>query len=172
MALIKNGLLVRDTFENAAGLDELPDRGAVLVSLDQWREHRDQLLRRRERLGLLLLSDQQPKEISADVHYFDLIALDFPGFRDGRAYSYARLLRERFKFTGELRAVGDVLLEQLHYMHRVGFNSFDLDSERPLAEWKTAAGEFSVWYQPTADGRATATELRHWRNERLRASAM
>ncbi|SVE02565.1 uncharacterized protein METZ01_LOCUS455419, partial [marine metagenome] len=81
--------------------------------------------------------------------------------RDGRAYSYARLLRERYKFTGELRAVGDVLLEQLHYMHRVGFNSFNLDSEQPLEEWKTAVGEFTVWYQPTADGRPTATELRH-----------
>ncbi|MCZ6517123.1 MAG: DUF934 domain-containing protein [Gammaproteobacteria bacterium] len=172
MALIRNGALARDSFKNAAGRSELPDHGAVLVGLDQWREHRDPLLRRGERIGLLLLSDQHPEAIAADVHYFDLIALEFPGFRDGRAYSYARLLRERFKFTGELRAVGDVLLEQLHYMHRVGFNSFDLDSRQPLEEWKTAAGEFSVWYQPTADGRATATELRHWRNNQLRASAI
>jgi len=161
MALIKNGALVRDSFKNTADLSELPDRGALLVSLDQWREHRNPLLRRGERLGILLLSNQHPKEIAKDLHYLNLIALAFPGFRDGRAYSYARLLRERYKFTGELRAVGDVLLEQLHYMHRVGFNSFDLDSEQPLEEWKTAVGEFAVWYQPTADGRPTATELRH-----------
>ena len=161
MTLIRNGALVRDSFKNTADLSELPDRGAPLVSLDQWREHRNPLLRRGERLGILLLSNQHPKEIAKDLHYLNLIALAFPGFRDGRAYSYARLLRERYKFTGELRAVGDVLLEQLHYMHRVGFNSFDLDSEQPLEEWKTAVGEFTVWYQPTADGRPTATELRH-----------
>ena len=172
MAVIKNGVLSKDTFQNAAELGELPERGALLVSLEQWREHRERLLHRGERLGILLLSDQHPDEIVEDLHFFDLIALHFPIFRDGRPYSYARLLRERFKFTGELRAVGDVLLEQLHYMHRAGFNSFELDSEQPLAEWQTAAAEFSVWYQPTGDGRTTATELRHWQNKRLRVSAM
>ena len=114
MTLIRNGELVRDSFKNTADLSELPDRGALLVSLDQWREHRNPLLRRGERLGILLLSNQHPKEISEDLHYLDLIALTFPNFRDGRACSYARLLRERYKFTAELRAVGDVLLEQLH----------------------------------------------------------
>ena len=89
MTLIRNGALVRDSFKNTADLSELPDRGALLVSLDQWREHRNPLLRRGERLGILLLSNQHPKEIAKDLHYLNLIALAFPGFRDGRAYSYA-----------------------------------------------------------------------------------
>ncbi len=87
----------------------------------------------------------------------------FPKFRDGRAYSYARLLRERYGFEGELRAVGDVLLEQLFFMLRTGFNAFELTAEDPLGAYRTALGDLSVFYQPTGDGRATALQLRHAR---------
>ena len=71
-------------------------------------------------------SDQSPELIADDVQRFALVALEFPKFRDGRAYSYARLLRERYGFKGELRAVGDVLLEQLFFMLRTGFDAFEL----------------------------------------------
>jgi uncharacterized protein (DUF934 family) len=89
-----------------------------------------------------------------------MIALEFPVFRDGRAYSYARILREQLAFTGELRAVGDVLMEQVHFMLRVGFDSFELNSTDPLGDYAAALADFSVWYQPTGDGHATAVQLR------------
>ncbi len=161
MTIIKNGILVEDVFKNVIDLDALSDSGPVLISLDQWREHRSSLLASGRSIGILLLCDQHPKKIAEDIHYFDLIALDFPVFRDGRAYSYARLLRERYNFTAELRAVGEVLLDQLHYMHRVGFNAFDIDCQQPLIAWRVAVGKLSVCYQPAADSHPTATALRH-----------
>jgi len=88
------------------------------------------------------------------------IEVNFPKFRDGRAYSYARLLRERYGFKGELRAVGEVLLEQLFFMLRTGFDAFEIVSADPLKDYRTALADFSVWYQPTADGRPTAMQLR------------
>jgi uncharacterized protein (DUF934 family) len=69
-------------------------------------------------------------------------------------------LRERYGFAGEVRAVGQVLMEQLHFMLRSGFNAFELDSKDPLGQYQTAMADFSVWYQPTGDGRSTAIDLR------------
>ena len=94
---------------------------------------------------------------------FALVALDFPKFRDGRAYSYARLLRERYGFRGELRAVGEVLLEQLFFMLRTGFDAFEIQGPDPSGAYRTALADFSVWYQPTGDGRPTAIQLRRAR---------
>jgi uncharacterized protein (DUF934 family) len=160
-ALIKDGELVEDSFTDATGSGTLPAAGPVLVSCEQWQAQRTVLLARGTPLGVRLRSDQAPELIAADLSHLALVALEFPKFRDGRAYSYARLLRERHGFTGELRAVGEVLLEQLFFMLRTGFNAFELDSADPLGEYRTALGDLSVFYQPTGDGRATALQLRH-----------
>ena len=161
MALVKNGELVTSPFVDASGLETIPPAGAVIVSLDQWKAHRDELLKRGTELGIRLHSDQPPELVAADLPHFAVVALEFPKFRDGRAYSYARLLRERYGFKGELRAVGEVLLEQLFFMLRTGFDAFDIQSADPLKDYRTALADFSVWYQPTADGRKTAMQLRH-----------
>jgi uncharacterized protein (DUF934 family) len=161
MALVKNGELVTSAFVDASAAEAIPPTGPVIVSLDQWKAHRDELLRRGTPLGIRLHSDQPPELIAADLAHFAVVALEFPKFRDGRAYSYARLLRERYGFKGELRAVGEVLLEQLFFMLRTGFDTFDIQSADPLKDWRTALADFSVWYQPTADGRPTAVQLRH-----------
>jgi uncharacterized protein (DUF934 family) len=161
MALIKDGELVEDSFTDVSGAETLPAAGALLVSCEQWQAHRATLLARGTPLGVRLRSDQAPELIAADLSRLSLVALEFPKFRDGRAYSYARLLRERHGFTGELRAVGEVLLEQLFFMLRTGFNAFELDSADPLRAYQTALGDLSVFYQPTGDGRATALQLRH-----------
>lgn len=161
MALIKGGKLVEDAFVDASGADAIPPSGPVIVSLAQWQSQRDALLARGTPLGLRLHSDQSPEAIADDARHFALIALEFPKFRDGRAYSYARLLRERYGFKGELRAVGDVLMEQLFFMVRTGFDAFDLQqSPDPVAAFQTALKDFTVWYQPTGDGRPTAMQLR------------
>jgi len=164
MALIKAGKRVEDPFVDASGADAIPPSGPVIVSLAQWQAQRDALLARGTPLGIRLHSDQSPEAIADDVQHFAVIALEFPKFRDGRAYSYARLLRERYGFKGELRAVGDVLMEQLFFMLRTGFDAFDVQqSPDPVAAFETALKDFSVWYQPTGDGRPTAMQLRHRR---------
>ena len=163
MALVKNGELATSSFVDVSGADAVPAAGPVIVSFDQWKAHRDELLKRGTELGIRLHSDQAPELIAEDLAHFAVVALEFPKFRDGRAYSYARLLRERYGFKGELRAVGEVLLEQLFFMLRVGFDAFDIQSADPLKDYRTALADFSVWYQPTADGRKTAMQLRRKR---------
>jgi len=160
MALIKNGELVESSFVDVSGAAEIPAAGSVIVSLEQWQAQRTALLARGTPLGVRLRSDQSPELVAAELPHFALVALEFPKFRDGRAYSYARLLRERYGFKGELRAVGDVLLEQLFFMLRTGFDAFELTSADPLRDYRIALADFSVWYQPTADGRPTAMQLR------------
>lgn len=161
MALIRRGELADDPFRRIADDESLPASGAVLVSLERWQSERDQLLEREDALGVVLQSDQSPELIATDLEHLALVALEFPQFRDGRAYTYARMLRERFGYTGEVRAVGDVLMEQLHFMLRTGFDAFEIESDDPLGQFEVAKADFSVWYQPTGDGRRTATDLRH-----------
>jgi len=160
MALIKDGVEVNDSFVNASHLDTLPASGDIIVSLEQWSEHRDALLARGTQLGVTLKSDQHPDSIADDLQHFAVVALEFPAFTDGRAYSYARILRDQHGFAKELRAVGDVLLEQLLYMNRVGINAFDIVGDNDLEQWKVAAADYTVWYQPTNDGRASIRDLR------------
>ena len=165
MALLKDGQPHIDDFTDVSAKEALDaplqTTAPLIVSLTQWQQHRAALLLRDAPLGIVLRSDEKPDTISAELERFAIIALDFPTFRDGRAYSYARLLRQRYGYTGELRAIGDVLLEQLHFMHRVGFNSFQLASDDAVAEWQIAASDITVWYQPTGDGRTTAIQQRH-----------
>jgi len=161
MALIKNGALVEDIFTVVGDDDAYPSSGAVVVSLERWQSDRARLLDRMDPVGVRLKSDQSPELIADDLGRISMVALEFPQFRDGRAYSYARILRERFAFDGEIRAVGDVLMEQLHFMLRTGFDAFEINSDDPLGQYNKAQSDFSVWYQPAADGRPTATQLRH-----------
>lgn len=161
MALIRDAQLVEDAFTAVADDGALPTAGAVLVSLAYWTSERDALIARKDPVGVWLKSSQSPELIAGDLEHLALVALEFPAFRDGRAYSYARILRERYGFAGEVRAVGDVLMEQLLFMLRCGFNAFELDGDDPQAQLKIALADFSTWYQPTGDGRPTAIDLRH-----------
>lgn len=161
MALIKNNAIIDDPFADATGQENIPAHGPVLVDFEQWQAHREQLLQRAEPVGIKLRSDQTPELIAADLSSLAMVALEFPVFRDGRAYSYARLLREQYGYDGEIRAVGDVLLEQLHFMERTGFDAFELESDDPLGDLQVASTDFDVWYQPAADDRLSAMQLRH-----------
>jgi uncharacterized protein (DUF934 family) len=161
MALIRDDRLVDDDARLLADDEAVPETGRVVVSLARWQKEREALLARKAPVGVRLKSDETPEAIADDLGRLDLVELEFPKFRDGRAYSNARILRERYGFRGELRAVGDVLMEQLHFMLRTGFNAFEIAGPDPLAQYETAKAEFSVWYQPTGDGRPTAISLRH-----------
>ena len=153
MSLIKGGELVQDPYVDASGAETIPPSGPVIVSLAQWQAQRDALLKRGAPLGLRLHSDQSPEVIADDVQHFAMIALEFPKFRDGRAYSYARLLRERYGFKGEIRAVGEVLREQAFHMVRCGFDAFvPTDGSDPGA-WAGAVHRYRHVYQRGADDR-------------------
>jgi len=110
--------------------------------------------------ALTLANTEDVLQLGARLGGVKLIVLDFPKFTDGRAYSQARLLRERLGYQGDLRATGAVLLDQLPFLLRCGFDSFESDQKgfgEALAKARTL---FSVVYQPVGDGRATAAELR------------
>ena len=165
MALIKDGRLSEDRFIDVSECDAIPADGAIIVTLAQWQAQHDEL--RGRDLGIRLGSDEPPELIAEDLSQFAVIALEFPVFRDGRAYSYARMLRETYDYDGEIRAVGEVLLEQLHFMIRVGFDAFEIRDADPEAAFRTAAEEFSAWYQPGADTQPTAMQLRLQKHQAL-----
>lgn len=163
MPLVKQSGIVEDPFTYVPEGAELPAHGAVIVHVSDWLEQRDSLIARGTPLGVRIKSDESPEQIAGDLEHFDVVALEFPRFRDGRAYTHARILRERLGFKGEVRAVGEVLMEQLHFMLRTGFDAFEMQADDPVAQLEIASHDFSVWYQPTGDGRPTALQLRHRR---------
>jgi len=164
MALLERrddgAVLIEDRYSRVDEDAETPESGDVLVSLERFEAERESLLARADLVGVWLRSDQSPIALAEDLGKIAVIALDFPVFSDGRAYSSARLLRERYGYRGELRAVGDVLAEQLGFMLRSGFDTFEMASPNALEEFATIPNEVRVVYQPTGDGLATATELR------------
>lgn len=164
MALIKNGEIADDSWTYAGDEDPLADAGPVIVSLERWKAERDTLLARNAPIGVLLASDQSPEDIAEDMDRLDVIALEFPTFTDGRAYSSARMLREQFDYQGEIRAVGNVLRDQYLFMHRCGFDAFEVEDETALEDWHEAIREFSEVYQPAMDRRRTIIEQRHDRS--------
>lgn len=137
----------------------LPD-GAVLVSLARFQKERDALIARNAPIGVRLKSDQSPEILGEDVHRLSLVALEFPKFRDGRAFSWARLLRTRLGFGGEVRAVGDFLYDQIAYQKRVGFDAWEVADGFTPDDLHRALNEISNVYQPSADGRKTIRQLR------------
>jgi uncharacterized protein (DUF934 family) len=151
MRIIKHSAIVEDSFAHLTDAVEVPASGDVIVSLDRYRELRAALRQRAGRVGVCLRSDQEAKEIAEFVPELTLIAIEFPGFKDGRGYTTARLLRERFGFKGELRATGDVLRDQLFYMLRCGFDAFELKPGKDIDGALQAFQEFSVTYQGAAD---------------------
>jgi uncharacterized protein (DUF934 family) len=159
MPLIRNGAFVEDGFVTVVDDADLPANGAI-VSLARFQKDRVLLLARNAPLGVLLKSAESPEVLSNEIQRLSVIVLEFPVFRDGRAFSWARMLRERMKFTGEIRATGHFLYDQLAFMHRVGFDSFDVRENVTLGEFRRAMGEITNVFQPSADGRKTIRELR------------
>jgi uncharacterized protein (DUF934 family) len=150
--LIRNRAIVDDPFVHVADDAELAASGDVIVTLDRWKREREALLARNAgKLGVRLHSDQLASEVGSDAQQFAVIAIEFPNFRDGRGYSTARLLRERYGYRGEIRAVGEVLRDQLFYMARCGFDAFELKPGKDIKGALAAFDDFSVKYQPAAD---------------------
>src|SRR5690606_24101259 len=124
-----------------------PEITGVLVPLALWREHSAQVIATGREFGVLLEADDDPGAIAESLDRIPIVAVCFARFADGRGYSIARLLRGRYGYGGELRAVGDVLADQLFYMRRVGFDAFELRADQDAATALAAFKTFSETYQ-------------------------
>jgi uncharacterized protein (DUF934 family) len=158
MPLIKAGAVVADPFVAIQDDAPLAPEGGAIVSLTRFRKDRDALLARNAPIGVRLNADESPEELGDDVHRLSVVVIQFPKFRDGRGFSWARMLRTRLNFTGEVRAGGDFLYDQISYLVRTGFDAFETNFT--LDEFKRALSEMSAVYQPSADGRKTIRDLR------------
>ncbi|MEO0816850.1 MAG: DUF934 domain-containing protein [Pseudomonadota bacterium] len=146
--------LIRD---GVAAEDDTPS-----YTLAEFLEAADALIAQNSAFGVRLSPEDDPAVLTPYLGSLARIEVDFPKYTDGRGYSQAQLLRRRLEFTGELRAVGHVLRDQLLYMHRSGFDAYET-TRADLPSFLEAMGEFSSFYQPAADGAQTVFAARHRR---------
>ena len=150
-----------NAFVNVTDEDAIPDSGDVILSLARFEAEGDALLASNSRrVGVRIESDQEVEVLAYDLPRIAVVALAFPKYRDGRAYTSARLLRERFKYEGQIRAVGDVLQEQAGFMVRCGFDAFEPNDGATPEAWTKAASRFRHVYQRAADDRVVAFQER------------
>jgi uncharacterized protein (DUF934 family) len=165
MPLVKQGKITTDLFVHLADGAELPDDGAILIPAARFLENAEVLSKRAGKLGVIWPNNRDLGDLVPYLDRIAVVALVFPSFRDGRAYSQARLLRERYGYEGELRATGQVLRDQFVFMLRAGFDAFEVKKDADAAAFAETVKRYSVFYQPTGDGRVTALnrrmQLRH-----------
>ncbi len=153
--LIKNQTLVPDTWQPLVAEEDLAAQalpeGDLLFPPALWQARKNEIISRYKRIGLWLEPDTDLEALAADLHYFVVIAINFPKFADGRGYSLARLLRERYHYEGEIRAVGDVLHDQLFLMKRVGFDAWALKDGKDAQAALEAFATFKNPYQGAVD---------------------
>ena len=160
MQLVENGRIVEDRYRRIDDDTPVPDGVAVIVSAKRFLAETPALVRRDGSLGVLWPNNRRVVELEPWLGHLTLIALEFPKFRDGRAYSQARLLREHYGYRGTLRATGDVLRDQFSFLVRAGFDSFEVKKPADARVFAEVLQRYSVFYQPSADGRAPALRRR------------
>jgi uncharacterized protein (DUF934 family) len=165
MPLVKNGRITTDLFVHVADDAELPGDGAILIPAARFLEDPEAVLKRAGKVGVVWPNNRDLDDLVSYLDRLAAVALVFPTFRDGRAYSQARLLRERHGYDGELRATGQVLRDQFVFMSRAGFDAFEVKKDADADAFAETMKRYSVFYQPTGDGRVTALnrrmQLRH-----------
>lgn len=158
--VIRNREIVQDDWEYLGAEDAVPEGGKVIVELARWKQEREALLQAAEEVGVLLRGDDDPKELLEDFEHLSAISLDFPKFADGRCYSHARLLRERYGWQKDLRAHGDILRDQAFFLWRCGVDVLEIREDKDINDALEAFREFSVTYQPAADSQQAIYHLR------------
>src|ERR1700758_3907409 len=165
MPLVKNGKISGDEFVHLADDAEIPGDRAILISSARFLADPETLAGRQGRTGVIWPNNRDLDDLVPYLDRLAVVALVFPSFRDGRAYSQARLLRERHGYDGELRATGQGLRDQRVFMQRAGFDAFEVKKESDAEAFAATVKRYSVFYQPTGDGRVTALnrrmQLRH-----------
>ena len=161
MPLVERGRIVEDRFLRIADDVSVPDDQPAIVTAARLLAEAATLTQRTAPIGVVWPNNRPIAELVPYLPRLALVALVFPIFRDGRAYSQARLLRERYGYRGQLRATGNVLRDQFLFMVRAGFDLFEVTKDADAAAFTESVARYDVFYQPTADGRETAQAARH-----------
>ncbi|MBU2887170.1 DUF934 domain-containing protein [Gilvimarinus agarilyticus] len=154
--LVKDGAITEDQWTLLDKPDDSPEAvvipaGCVIVPLSVWQAQKDSLTHRSD-IGVWIDSDESAFDLGEDASTLPLVAVNFPGFMDGRAFSTARLLRERFHFGGELRAIGAFIRDQMGYLSRCGVNAFQFEDESiDLTEAMKSLNDFTEYYQASVN---------------------
>jgi uncharacterized protein (DUF934 family) len=160
MRFVKAGSIVEDRFVRVADDAPVPDGVPVIVLAARFIADVDAFARRAAPTGILWPNNRNVAELAPHLDRLALVALVFPTFKDGRAFSQARLIRERYGYRGELRATGQVLRDQFLFLLRAGFDAFEVSKDADASAFAEVLRRYSVFYQPTGDGRATALRAR------------
>jgi uncharacterized protein (DUF934 family) len=168
MPLLKNNTLVHDTWTLLSDDDAMPDGGNIAVSFSRLKDQWDALAKFPGQLGATLKNSDDIDEIAHFLPHLALVVLPFPAFGDGRSYSLAKQIRE-LDYRAELRAVGDILPDQLQFMLQVGFSTFDVSDRFPLQMWQAAAKQMSLAYQRGLFRRSSEAEI--WSDRHKEAQA-
>lgn len=160
MPIVKHDCVIEDVWRPLRGRDltEICPSESVLLSLAEWRLQGSAAASRFERVGIALAPDEAVEEIAEALANLELVTLHFPKFNDGRAFSQARLLRERLGFGGEIRATGHVIRDLFLFLQRSGFDAVAVTDTRALTPWLAARRRYTGYYQPALDGDAEAPE--------------
>jgi len=169
MRLIKNNRIVEDRYLRVADDVPIPDDGAIIVSAERLLTNGEEILRRHGSTGVAWPNNRRVAELAPYLDRLAVVALHIPHFKDGRAYSQARLLRERYAFVGELRATGNVLRDQFLFLVRAGFDALEATKDADAERFAATLARYSVFYQPTAASRASAARERMSRVATLKA---
>jgi len=160
MPLVKQGRIAEDRYVRVPDDAPIPDGLPVIVTADRFLAEAAEIAARDGAVGVVWPNNRKVAELEPWLSRLALVALVFPKFRDGRAYSQARLLRERYGFRGELRATGEVLRDQFLFLIRAGFDSLEVTKPADAEAFATAISTYSVFYQPSADGRLAVRRQR------------
>lgn len=149
--IIKDAQVIEDNWQlintEELTLDHIPSAQNIIVPLLFWQENKTALKSRQGAVGVWLTVEEQVERLADDLTLLPLIALDFPAFTDGRHYSSARILRDRYKYQGEIRAIGEVLKDQLFAMQRCGFNAFAIKQDKDIEIALQGLQDFTEYYQ-------------------------
>ncbi|WP_420549974.1 DUF934 domain-containing protein [Curvivirga sp.] len=162
MPLIKNGTEIENEWNSLAEGQSFEGQPNTLLSLQEFHDNYEAIKDSNSIVGVALTVDDEVDSLEGKLDQVALVTVHFPSFADGRGFSQARLVRERFAFTGEIRAVGHIIRDQYLYLVRSGVDSVDADRATE-AEWKAAIEEFDTFYQPALNKGTAAYRLRHKR---------
>ena len=160
MPLIKNGRLTEERYVRVLDDAPIPDGVPVIVPAARFLADADEMLRRDAPTGVEWPNNRAVAELEPYLGRLAVVVLTFPNFKDGRGYTQARLLRERYGFVGELRAAGQILRDQFLFLVRAGFDALEVVKQSDAEAFAATLARYTVFYQDAGDDRVSAMRRR------------
>ncbi|MGB2172912.1 MAG: DUF934 domain-containing protein [Porticoccaceae bacterium] len=149
--VLKDNSVIEDSWIILDESSETIPEGDILLTYAQWQDHLDDLSSHNGKLGVIIEGNAEIEDIVGPLLNLPLIAVNFPKFADGRGFSVARLLRERYNYQGEIRAVGGFIRDQLYLLSRCGFNAFKFSDDTDITKAANSLQDFTETYQVSAE---------------------